>query len=119
MPEAAPPGGRGERRRHPWRRRILLLVLLVLIPVGWSYGRALTAPGSAPLTARTVEWVSAHGGRPLVLWAERTWYSRHTPPVGGTPVGGIPTAAAPTPSSPSRPRNSAQPHQIAHLARPG
>ncbi|HEX9124499.1 MAG TPA: phosphodiester glycosidase family protein [Actinomycetota bacterium] len=87
-----------DRRRHRARRAVALAVVALLIPVGWSYANALTAPGSAPLAARTVEWIKDHGGRGLVLWAERLWYSRHQPPVGGTPAGGLPYAA-PTPAS--------------------
>ncbi|MDP9295384.1 MAG: phosphodiester glycosidase family protein [Actinomycetota bacterium] len=77
----------------------MLVILVLLLPAGWSYEHALTAPGSASLGVRTVEWVSAHGGQRLVLWAERTWYSRHAPPVGGTPQGGIPTTGSQAPSA--------------------
>jgi hypothetical protein len=76
-------------------------MVIALIPVGWSYARAMLAPGSAPLAARSVEWLKQHGGGSLVLWVEREWYSHHPPPVGGTPSGGIPVAAPPTRSSPA------------------
>ncbi len=92
--------GHPTRRRHRVRRAVALALVVVLVPVGWSYAGALTAPGSAPLSARTVEWIKEHGGRGIVLWAERLWYERHQPPVGGTPSGGLPYAApAPAPAS--------------------
>jgi hypothetical protein len=80
---------------------VLIVLVLLIIPVVWSYATALTAAGSAPLSARTVEWLKGHGGRGIVLWAERAWYSIHQPPVGGAPRG-LPYAG----SSPSAPSNS-------------
>jgi hypothetical protein len=93
------------RRRRRRRRAIAIVVLVALIPVGWSYARALLAPGSAPISARSVEWFKQHGGRGIVLWAEREWYGHHPPPLGGTPSGGIPVAAA----SPAAPTPAASP----------
>lgn len=89
------------RARTPLRRgfRALLLALVLLaIPSSYSYATALTAPGSAPWQVRSVEWLGNHGFRWAVLWAERTWYSIHQPPVGGTPVGGLPYASGDTPA---------------------
>ena len=88
-PKGRGPGGR-HRRSHRIRKIVLLVLLVAMIPVGWSYANALTAPGSAPVTTRTVEWIKGHGGGGLVVWAEKVWYSWHKPPVGGTPSGGIP-----------------------------
>jgi len=99
-------------RRRRARRIAALVVLLALIPVGWSYAKALTAPGSAPLSARSIEWVKEHGGGPLVVWVEKVWYSWHQPAVGGTPKGGIPVEA-------SSPANRAPvKHLPDHLAPP-
>jgi hypothetical protein len=91
----------------------MLVVVLALIPVGWSYANALTAPGSAPVTARTVEWIKEHGGGPLVVWAEKIWYSWHKPPVGGTPSGGVPMESPSLGPSPSPVK-----HLPPHLAAP-
>jgi hypothetical protein len=44
-----------------------------------SYARALTYPGSAPLSVRTVEWVRDHGGSPVIDAAEDYWFSHHVP----------------------------------------
>ena len=92
-PPARPPSRTRMRRRYI-RRRVTVVVLVLLIVPLWSYVHALTAPGSAPLSARTVEWISNHGGRPLVTLAETFWLNHHKPPVGGQPSGGIPTEAA-------------------------
>ena len=91
----------------------MLVVVLALIPVGWSYANALTAPGSAPVSARTVEWIKEHGGGPLVVWAEKIWYSWHKPPVGGTPSGGVPMESPSLGPSPSPVK-----HLPPHLAAP-
>ena len=83
-------------------RATALILAALLLPVLWSYTRALTAPGSSPVGARTVEWMSDHGMRGVVLLGERLWYAHHQPPVGGTPAGGLPRAhdAGPGPTLP-------------------
>src|SRR5205085_810798 len=43
----------GGGRRHPVRRAILLILVVLLVPVGRSYGCALHAPGSAPRVGGT------------------------------------------------------------------
>lgn len=122
-PETEAPSRRGRRRpvrrRHPVRRALLVAVLVLLLPVGWSYTGALTAPGSAPLSARTIEWMKAHHGGPLVLAAERLWYTWHQPAVGGTPAGGIPIAAGAHTTPTRHPTNDGQGHASpAHLPAP-
>jgi hypothetical protein len=88
------------------------MFLLLLIPVLWSYGHALAAPGSASVGARTVEWMSDHGLRGVVLFSERWWYGHHQPAVGGTPSGGLPEAR-------STDRATAPPRVVVpHLDRP-
>jgi hypothetical protein len=94
--------GRCSRRRHRSRRfrqvRALVLVIVfgLFVAAFSSYVGALTAPGSASAGMRTVEWVSnkVPGGRAVVLWAERVWYTWHAPPKGGTPAGGLPQVAS-------------------------
>ena len=79
-------------RRPPRRRRALLIVLVVaallLTPVGVSYTRALSAPGSATLAVRTVEWLRDHGVGPVVDIVENWVYAHNQA-----------TAAAPDPSA--------------------
>jgi uncharacterized protein YigE (DUF2233 family) len=82
-------------RRHKFISAVLLVVVL-LTPVWWSLGSALTDPGlGTSVSARFAEWLRGHGGGSLVTWAENTWYSHHPPPVGGKPAKG----AIPTPRS--------------------
>jgi len=101
------PGGDGSRRgrreaalaaknqaRHRTvqrvRRVVVLALIGVLIPVGWSYYRALTAPGSNTLGVRTVEWLKDNGMNGVVNSIEHWWYSHHQPPVGGKLKHGLP-----------------------------
>ncbi|MEA2551109.1 MAG: hypothetical protein QOE25_878 [Actinomycetota bacterium] len=94
----------------------MLVVLLVLfIPLGWSYWHAVTAQGSAPLSAKSVEWFKGlPGGTWITLHVERTWYSFNKPPVGGSLAGGIPQASP----RPTGTGTSAAPNVPPHLAAP-
>jgi hypothetical protein len=49
-----------------------------------SYGQALSYPGQASLTVRTVEWLRDHGGAPVINLAENIYYRAHAPS-GTTP----------------------------------
>ena len=61
-------------------------VLVLLSPVWWSLGTALSDPGlGATVPGRLAEWARGHGGGSIVSWVENTWYSHHPPPVGGRP----------------------------------
>lgn len=107
-PEA--PGGRRRRRRRSlrgWLRTtrgrvaaavVLALLLGAAVPAG-SYVAALTAPGDAAWTTRTVDWLRDHGASPLVDTAENWWYSLH-PPSDDAPA----TAQLPPTGIPVRPR---------------
>ena len=114
-------------RRHPWLTGVMTLVV-ALTPIWWSLGNALTNRSLGnTLAGRAAEWARDHGARPLVVWAENTWYSRHPPPVGGKPPpGAIPSAVAgsnsaaatgraPSPSARPRPNAASIP---AHLPAP-
>jgi phosphodiester glycosidase len=122
VPSPPPPDGkrRRRRRRRQVRRVVLVVVLVLLIPVGWSYANALLAPGSAPLSARTIEWVKSHHGGGLVIALERWWYSWHQPAVGGSPSGGIPVAAGADPSTAPPPPTTGHAQRVApsHLSAP-
>jgi len=61
------------------RRTLLAVVVVLLLPVAWSFGHALTRPGSDKLSIRATEWLKDHHGTGVVLWAERTWYQHHAP----------------------------------------
>jgi hypothetical protein len=80
------------------RRRILLiaaaaLVALMVIP-GVSYGRALGAPGSAPWSQRTVDWIRSNHGNGLMNAIENWYYTRHQPGTGPPEPATLPQAAA-------------------------
>jgi hypothetical protein len=85
-------------RRSPRHRFILralaLAAFVVVFQGGWSYVHALTAPGSDPLSVRSVEWVRDHGGAGIVNRIEHWWYTNHPPPVGGRPAHGLPKSKA-------------------------
>lgn len=70
-------------------RTALVALLILLSPVLWSMGSALTNPAmGSSLPGRLAEWAREHGGGSLVVWAENLWYSHHAPPVGGKPAKG-------------------------------
>lgn len=68
-------------------RSALIVLLVLLSPVLWSAGSALTNPAmGSSVPGRLAEWAREHGGGSVVVWAENLWYSHHAPPVGGKPA---------------------------------
>ena len=63
---------------------MLLAVLVVMVPIGWSYGSYLRAPGDAPLSVRSVEFLRDHGFESLINDVEQWWYTRKKP-IGARP----------------------------------
>src|SRR5262249_41073101 len=104
-------GVRADRRRFV-RRLAVLVFVITLVPSAWSYYRAVSAPGTDPWTARSVEWLRDNGLNGAVNWVERWWYTHHPPPVGGRPKHGLPRAARPTGAT-SSPGTSIVPHLAA------
>ena len=83
------------------RAPVAVGVALVLVPVAWSYGHALTRPSSESVGIRTTEWVRDHGGRALVAWAETSWYDHHQPKKGGLPaLSALPKVTTPPDTTP-------------------
>ncbi len=84
------------RRRSSARRRRLrvaaIILALALVPVAWSYGTYLTAPGDAPVSVRTVDWFRDHGFETVIDDVEQWWYTRHKPTGAAPPRADIPTA---------------------------
>jgi len=90
--------------RRPWLRwarahkiiSTLIAVVVLLTPVWWSLGSALTNPAlGSSIPGRLAEWAREHGLGSIVVWAENTWYSHHPPPVGGKPAkGAIPNRSS-------------------------
>lgn len=94
-------GTTGAQRARVWRRTrrhraighlAAIVLVMVLVPTLWSWGTAMTAPGSSDAATRTVEWVRDHGGSPLVDVVEQAYYRLNPPPTGGLPPAGIPLA---------------------------
>jgi hypothetical protein len=119
----ARPRSRGARTR--WiRRGVAVAIVVLLVPVAWSYVGALRAPGTDSVGLRTVEWVRHHGGDGLVNTLERWWYTNNPPRVGGRPgaikahdiagTAGLPTAPTPIPTMPA----TTLPPQAVHLPPP-
>ena len=80
--------------RHPIGTLLLILVV-ALTPVWWSFGSAVTNSANGSPSAAAAEWVRGHGGASLVRWIENVWYSHHQPPKGGAPPkGAIPKPVA-------------------------
>ena len=73
------------RRWRRARRRVAGLVMVLLLPVGWSYGRALTGPGTDSLQARTVEWARDNHLGWAVDRVEQWWFANHQAKIGGAP----------------------------------
>jgi hypothetical protein len=56
-----------------------------MLPVVWSYGRALTGPGSDSFQARTVEWARDNHLGWAVDRVEKWWFANHQAKIGGSP----------------------------------
>jgi hypothetical protein len=80
-----------QRRRRKWIRRGVALVLFaLLVPTVISYYQAVSAPGTDPVSIRSVEWLKDNGMTGVVNSIEHWWYTHHAPAVGGKPKGGLP-----------------------------
>jgi hypothetical protein len=73
------------------RVTVAWLVMCAVAVVGCSYVHALTAPGYATWTDRTVGWVREYGGAPVVDALENWYYTRHPPPKAVPDHGSLPT----------------------------
>lgn len=73
------------RRWRRARRRVAGLVVVLLLPVVWSYGRALTGPGTDSGQARTVEWARDNHLGWAVDRMEKWWFAHHQAKIGGAP----------------------------------
>jgi hypothetical protein len=82
------------RRRRIWRRGIVVLVGLVLVPVLYSYVSTMLRPSSLPLGIRSVEWLRTHHGAWLVDEVERTYYRWNAPKKGGPTLTALPSVGA-------------------------
>ncbi|WP_436531581.1 phosphodiester glycosidase family protein [Actinoplanes sp. HUAS TT8] len=79
---------------RPRRRVLRIIALVAVLLLVWpavSYARALTAPGSATFTMRTVDWVRSNNGNGVVNAIENWWYTRHKPAAGPPDAGTLPS----------------------------
>ncbi len=66
-------------------------MLILLVPVVWSYATWMLRPSSLPFTIRSVEWVRANHGAWLVNDVERFYYTHRAPKKGGPGIKALPT----------------------------
>lgn len=109
-PAPVPP----RRRRRRWLRVVVILLLIPFALLGWSYTSALTYPGSASFSVRSVDWLRAHGGAGLVDRIEVWHYSHQEPPHHGLPRGPFP----PVPTAAQRARVRREPPNQAPILHP-
>jgi len=69
--------------RRPWSRITATAVVLLLLPVLWSVGHALTMQGGGSVSERLAEWARDHYLGPVVTFGE--WLTYQPPKVGGKP----------------------------------
>jgi len=69
--------------RRRWSRLLSVVIIVVLIPIAWSVGDALTMPGGGSLSARLAEWARDHYLGWVVTLGEEITYQ--PPKVGGKP----------------------------------
>jgi hypothetical protein len=73
----------------------MLVVAAIVVPIGWSYTGYLTAPGDAPVSVRSVDFLREHGLATVVDRVEQWWYTR-SPPAGRlAPAGDLPSGSRP------------------------
>lgn len=96
----------------------MLASALLLVPPAWSYYGAMTAPGTDPWTARSVEWLRDNGMSGAVDWIEHWWYTHNPPPVGGRPRHGLPQVLGPSGTAAAKRTTRATPAAVAHLSHP-
>ena len=88
---ARPPVRRRRRRnwaphwpRRLWSRLTLTVLIVLLVPLSWSVGHALTMPGGGSISERLAEWARDHYLGPVVTFGE--WLTYQAPAKGGKPA---------------------------------
>jgi hypothetical protein len=109
---------RSARRVWLWRG-VAIAVVLLMVPVAYSYVNHLRRPGTDSLGAKSVEWFRDHGGNGFVNTVERWWYTNNPPPTGGTPEAiKVPGTAGEVTAASGKPVTTAAPVQPDHLPPP-
>lgn len=91
--------------RRRWSRIIAGVLIVVLVPVGWSVGHALTMTGGGSMSQRLAEWARDHDLGPLVTLGE--WISYQPPKKGGKPGFALTGPSAATQKVPKHPKSVA------------
>jgi len=100
------------------RRGATLVFAAMLVPVVLSFTKAVTAPGTDPFTARSVEWLRDNGMTRVVDVVEHWWYTSHPPPVGGKPAHGLPRTPGVSGTTLARRKRTRTAPVVAHLSAP-
>jgi hypothetical protein len=90
----------------------------LLVPALVSYVKAVTAPGTDPIAARSVEWLRDNGMSGVVDSVEHWWYTHHAPPTGGKPAHGLPRAPGVSGAALARRKRLRSAAVAPHLASP-
>jgi hypothetical protein len=97
--------------RRRWSRLTLAAVIVILLPITWSVGHALTMPGGGSMSERLAEWARDHYLGPVVTLGE--WLTYQPPKVGGKP-----SFALTAPSAAAAPTTRPPAHHVAVLGPP-
>jgi hypothetical protein len=76
----------------------LLVVVVLLVPVAYSYTSTMVQPSSLALWPRTVEWIRSNHGNWLVDTVERYYYGWKAPKPGGPTLKTLPRVGVATPA---------------------
>jgi hypothetical protein len=118
-----PPGGPAHRKlrrsrrwtphwpRRRWSRLTLAALIVILLPITWSVGHAMTMPGGGSMSERLAEWARDHYLGPVVTLGE--WLTYQPPKVGGKP-----SFALTAPSAPVAPSRNTSARHVATLGPP-
>jgi hypothetical protein len=109
--------GRGSSAPMRLRRIALVIALVALVPVGFSYWGTMSEPSNSSLSIRSVEWLRDHGAAGLVARVESLYYTLTAPSKGGPTLHAIPKVGY---GSISRPAVSAEarPLRVSALIQP-
>jgi hypothetical protein len=89
-------------RKHRRGKTVALVLAALLVYPSVTYVNALTYPGDAPFTVRTVDWMREIGLGGVVNTVENWWYTRHPPastPPNAAALPAPPTVTTPPPST--------------------
>jgi hypothetical protein len=73
---------------------IAVVAVAALVYPGVTYTQALTYPGDATFSVRTVDWLREMGAGSMINSIENWWYTRHPPSAAPPPAGSLPAPAA-------------------------